>query len=176
MTAMANKSKYPLSAKAAWSVVPIVLLCLSGCTKVQPGSLPGVRQKQACIQQAYCDNTLKVAIKVLDRKLLACPKLSVTFENAASDVLSDLDIKSAKMEIKPNTDGQKISFTIPLTNQFRPGIWHISELDFYDAKTKSWLKYKEGQDFAGIPIKLVNLSELPPAAKELEVENIEISQ
>jgi hypothetical protein len=136
----------------------LFVLPIAGCTKKPPDNLLTAQDK-AVISQAYAGNELKFSLRIIDSHLLSCQKVELTLDKSVSTTISDLPITSAKLEIKPQIQNDIMVLSFPTTVDFSPGIWHLSEIRFYQADKKSWISLKEGQDYDGNGFRLVNLSE-----------------
>lgn len=144
-----------------------IFLPLSGCTKKPPDNLLTAQDK-AVINQAYAGNELKFSLKIIDSKLLSATKVEMTLDRSVASSISDLPISSAKLELKPQIQNDVMILTVPTSSDFSPGIWHLSEIRFYQTDKKSWTELKEGTDYDGMAFRIVNLSETPKAVTTFE--------
>lgn len=135
-----------------------VIVLLVGCEHPDPRQ--GMLSDSFQVQQVFLKNALQFQWRINDQKLKSASKVELTVEDAVQSDRSELDVRSVKIELKPVFEGESLTLEVPVSNQFRTGIWHVPEIRFYEPTTKKWKALREGDDFAGIPFRLVNSAEV----------------
>jgi hypothetical protein len=128
------------------------------------------------ISRLKVGSDLNIRLRTSDVKLLKATKVEVALEDAIGDSLSDLTIIKARAELKPIISDDVISLAFPTTNEFRSGIWHITEMKFTVPGEKTPVACKEGEQYVGLPFHLLNFTELPEGKPTIEISGISVKE
>jgi hypothetical protein len=119
---------------------------------------------------------LNIHFRTADAKILKATKVEVALEDAIGDSLSELMITKVRAELKPVITDGLVTLNFPTTNEFRSGIWHITEMNFTVPGEKTPIICKEGEQYIGVPFHLLNFTELPEARPVLEISGISVKK
>ncbi len=149
------------------------LLALTGC--VRHDAKTDLLRSSSSLPQTYAGQPIRLSLTLLDPSWQSATKVEVSVDQVVSETLSDHDISSAKVELKPIfKSGNALELEIPTTESFKPGIWHISELRFYRPDKKAWVDYKAGVDYSGLAFRLINSTNTEPKEGKLRLDKVEM--
>lgn len=151
----------------------VSFLPLTGCTPRDASN--DLLRSSSPVMQTYAGHPIRLSLTVSDPSCQKAKKVEVTVDQAVDETLSEHDISSAKIELEPTFKNNALELEIPTTESFKPGIWHVSELRFYQPDKKVWVTCKEGMDYAGLPFRLINNSNADtPKQGKVRLEKVEM--
>jgi hypothetical protein len=157
----------------AYYAAILIMIVIGGCDR-RVDDIHGKGSTE--ITRLKIGSDLVVSFRTADEKLLNARQVEVALEDAIGDSLSELTIIKARAVLKPVIENGVMSITIPTTNDFRSGIWHITELNFTVPGEKQPIKCKEGEQFIGMPFHLLNFTELPENKPIIELSSISVKE
>lgn len=136
----------------------IPALLLTGCQSQQTASptVPSLIHLPTSVTRVYAGKDFSITVRPTIEEIKTASKAEVSLANVVQGLMQEAPIDSVKTESPVARKNGNFVLSIPTTEDFKPGIWHVSSIRFFEPKTKKWTEYKEGLDFAGTPIQVVN--------------------
>jgi hypothetical protein len=155
-------------------LLPILAITQSCQQPVQeePGK-PVRRKTESVIPQVYAGDIIRVNVKMNSKDLATSGNADVTMINAVKSVLDDAWQDEVSVTAPLTGTAPFLSFEVPTTLEFRPGVWHFTEIKLKDQKTGKTKTLKEGVDFDGYPFAVVNASKLSSHQPDLDITGVE---
>lgn len=132
------------------------MLTLISCTPGTSDVKTPIRKSDLSLKGMTAGDFLNISVEAVDDRLLKTTKVEVTLDDAVKHLMEEAFITSAKSEYPIKWENRRTAISVPTTTDFRPGIWHIPLLRFFDPSQKRWIELQEGTDFAGTPLLLTN--------------------